>query len=392
MKFTYPLLSALALVACGGGGGEAGAPVQGLGTLRLALVDAPACGMAQVWVTVQRVRVHTSASAGETDAGWVDIAPTAPVRVDLLTLTNGTLAALGQANLPAGTYQQLRLVLADNGAATPLANAVVPTGGTAEIALETPGALQSGLKINTHITVTSNQVVDWAIDFDACKSVVRAGHSGRYQLKPVLTALPLLGDAGQRVVGHVDSSLASGAATVSVQLNGTPVRATPTDATGKFVLYPVPAGNYDLVVSANGRATAVMTGVPVTATAITTLGSDTLRIVPPTSPMAEVTGTLTLSGQVANTAGSVRALQVLAGGPSVEAAFAAADVVTGRYALAVPLGVPVKAPYQAGATSFNWVANVADAGKFKLEAKAGTAPTQTVDLMVTGSTQRDFSF
>ena len=54
-----------ALSACGGGGGSA----SGDGTLRLALTDAPACGFDTVHVTVQKVRVHQSANAGENDAG-----------------------------------------------------------------------------------------------------------------------------------------------------------------------------------------------------------------------------------------------------------------------------------------------------------------------------------
>ncbi|MBB5205140.1 hypothetical protein HNQ51_002459 [Inhella inkyongensis] len=389
----WSLLAWTALLsACGGGGGDAGAPINTLGTLRLSLADAPACGMSKVFVTVQRVRVHTSSSAGENDGGWVDITPAAPLRVDLLTLTNGTLAALGEARLPAGSYQQLRLVLAENGGATPLANAVVPAGATSELELETPSALQSGLKINTAITVAAGQVADWAIDFDACKSIVKAGNSGRYLLKPVLTALPLLGDAGQRVVGFVDSALAHGAATVSVQQNGLPLRATPTDASGKFVLYPVPAGNYQLVISANGRATAVMNGVPVTTTAITTLGGEAARLIPPASAMAELSGVITLNGQVTSTSGSVRALQNLSGGPAVEAAYAAADASTGRYTLRLPTAAPVQLAYQAGATSFPWAPSVSEAGKYKLEAKAGDKPVQSFDLTLTGNAVKDFSF
>jgi len=146
MKRTYSLtpagsvLAVAALVAaCGGGSNGTGSGTgtgvsTGTGTLSLSLTDAPACGYDKVFVTIEKVRVHQSSSAGDNDAGWSEVALVAPQRVDLLTLNNGTLLPLGQTELPAGTYTQMRLVLAPNTAASPLANAIMPTGG-AETAL-----------------------------------------------------------------------------------------------------------------------------------------------------------------------------------------------------------------------------------------------------------------
>jgi Domain of unknown function (DUF4382) len=150
MKRTYSLtpagsvLAVAALVAaCGGGSNGTGTGVStGTGTLSLSLTDAPACGYDKVFVTIEKVRVHQSSSAGDNDAGWSEIALVAPQRVDLLTLNNGTLLPLGQTELPAGTYTQMRLVLAPNTAANPLANAIMPTGGV-ETALTTTRASPS---------------------------------------------------------------------------------------------------------------------------------------------------------------------------------------------------------------------------------------------------------
>ena len=184
------------LAACGGGGSseDAGAPVTAMGTLRLALTDAPACGFDKVFVTVEKVRVHQSGSAGEGEGGWSEVILNPAKRLDLLSLRNGVLEELGQKSLPAGKYTQLRLVLAENGSTAPFANAVIPTGSTGEVALTTPSADQSGLKLKTNIDVIANQTADFVIDFDACKSIVTTGggnsNAGKYILKPVLTVMP----------------------------------------------------------------------------------------------------------------------------------------------------------------------------------------------------------
>lgn len=167
LRAAWSLAAAALLAACGGG--EPAAPDGGgggVGTLRLSLTDAPACGYREVFVTVERVRVHRSISAETDDAGWREVVLPAPQRVDLLELTNGTLLPLGQLELPAGAYTQMRLVLSPNTAAAPLANAVTPLGGTT-VALTTPSAARSGLKMNVSLQVPAGQVADVAIDFDA---------------------------------------------------------------------------------------------------------------------------------------------------------------------------------------------------------------------------------
>ena len=391
-RFSPLMIPAIAaaslLAACGGGGSDSSAT----GTLRLSLTDAPACGYDNVFVTVEKVRVHQSGSAGDNDSGWSEVALAAPQRIDLLTLTNGTLMPLGQTELPAGSYTQMRLVLSPNSAAAPMANAIKPTGG-AETALTTPSGQQSGLKMNINIDVPADKIADFAIDFDACKSFVKAGNSGQYLLKPVLSVTPILSDAGQRIVGYVDASLATTGTAVSAQLNGVPARATPPDATGKFVLYPVPAGNYDLVITAAGRVNAVMTGVPVVTTAFTTIGSATARINTPTALASfSASGTVTVNGSPANTNGAVRATQTLTGGPTIEVGYAAANATTGAYGMTLPAGAPAKLAYASGATTFAFADDLPNAGKYKLEASAPTFAAKTADITLTADVITPFAF
>jgi hypothetical protein len=367
--------------ACGGGGSSVGSDN---GTLRLALTDAPACGYDHVYVTVHKVRVHQSAAAGDNDAGWSEVVLNPAQRVDLLSLTNGVLADLGQTPLPAGRYTQMRLVLAANDSANPMANAIVPTGGT-ETALTTPSGAQSGLKMNVDIAVAANQVADFVLDFDACKSFVKLGHSGRFLLKPVIRVLPRV-TTGMRVVGYVSPALVASTTTVSVQANGAVVKSTPPDSTGKFVLYPVDVGTYDLVVTAQGRATAIVTGVPVTETAFTTINLSSAPIDPPTSAMRVVSGTVAAPGDPINAA--VGAIKKFGGGPNVVVADGPVDGTTGGFSYALPAAAPVKTVYVPSAGSWSFTADAtAPTGRYTLTAKApadSAAPaTKSIDVDVT---------
>lgn len=370
-------LAAASLAACGGGGGIGGTGSRAMGTLHVALTDAPSCGYDAVHITVEKVRVHQSSGAGDGDAGWSEVVLSPPRRVDLLTLTNGVLEDLGQTALPAGKYTQMRLVLAPNDASDPLANSVTPSGG-AEVALTTPSAQQSGLKLNVDIDVAANQVADVVLDFDACKSVVKRGNSGQYNLKPVIAVIPVASGVGLRVVGYVDPSIALGSTLVSLQSGGGPVKATTPDVDGKFVLYPVPAGSYALVVSAAGHVTAVMTGVPVVDTAYTQVNDPALAFAPPAATSRVVAGSLTPASA------TLRALQTLSGGPVIEAAWAPVDALTGAFSFTLPIEAPVTTAYVANPGSLAFTANTAAAGKYTLEAASdGATKTQAIDVGAT---------
>ncbi len=174
-----PLAAALALSlsACGGGGGGGTTPG---GTANFALTDAPICaGITSVFVTVTGVELVGP-------SGTYDLSLSTPIQVDLATLTNGQTLPLGTISVPAGTYQQVRLILAsNNGNGSQPANYVVDSTGAQHL-LTTPSAQQSGYKINGQFTVAPNGQANLVVDFNACRSVVMAGNSGKYILKPVL--------------------------------------------------------------------------------------------------------------------------------------------------------------------------------------------------------------
>jgi hypothetical protein len=372
-------LAAAALVACGGGGGSdtTAAP----GALRLAMTDAPACGYDHVYVTVDRVRVHQSSGASDSDAGWSEVALATPKRIDLLTLTNGVLEELGQTQLPAGNYTQVRLVLVDNGGNNQLANAVQPTGG-ALVALSTPSGQQSGLKLKTNFQVQSGQTADLLLDFDACRSVVQAGNSSSYILKPVISVTPRVATGIQ---GYVSTTLTLNGTVVTAQQAGAVIRSAVPDSTGKFVLPSLAAGSYDIVVTSEGHSTAVVPSVPVTATASTTISGTATAILPPVATMRVVSGTTSVTTTGTATAvvsdATVRATQALTGGPTLEVTSRPVDASTGAYQLRVPAAAPVKATFTDG-SALNFGADTAAAGKYRVEASAAgrTAVQQATDV------------
>jgi hypothetical protein len=388
--------AAAALSACGGGGGSDAGPAGATGTLRLALTDAPSC-YAHVYVTVQKVRVHQSATASDSDAGWSELVLPTPERIDLVNLSNGVLQELGTMPLPAGHYQQVRLVLADNattGGST-AANAVQPNGG-AETALDTPSAMQSGLKLNADFDVAAGQMADLVLDFDACKSVVQAGNSGKFILKPVISVVPRLVSG---LSGYVTTTLSLSSTTVAAQQNGATVRATAPDATGAFSLPYLQPGTYTLVVTSDGHATAVVTNVPV-GTSTTVVNGTATAIAPPASPMGDVSGAVTattVSGStttsVAVTDASVTALQALTGGPTIDVKSQSVDATNGSYTLHLPMAAPVKASFPTGTATLAFTPDTAVAGQYTLQASSPTHSTISRTTTVgTTTTSLNFSY
>ena len=110
------------------------------------------------------------------EPGWQTLID-APAVYDLLQLQNGITAALGNAEIPAGSYSQIRLIVSSA--------EVVIDGEHHE--LKIPSGENTGLKLNFDFAMEGAETYDLVLDFDAQESVKKAGPN--YLLTPVIKVL-----------------------------------------------------------------------------------------------------------------------------------------------------------------------------------------------------------
>jgi hypothetical protein len=249
---TFAILSLLALfIGCGGGGGDSSSASATTGTLSLSLQDAATENYRAVYVTIDRVEVHMGGDEGP-DSNWTNVLSSdkAGKTYNLLELVNGVREELGIVELPAGPYTQMRLIIArkpDNGInvlsqSHPYANYVITEPVPEVYELKVPSGFQTGIKIVHGFSVSDNQTTELILDFDASKSVVKAGNSGNWLLKPTVRVLDLAEYAIVRGIVRGDGAAPVAGALVSAQQpdgDGNPVvyAATITEADGSYALF-----------------------------------------------------------------------------------------------------------------------------------------------------------
>lgn len=253
------------LCACGGGGAGSG---SGLGTLQVKLQDTPVDEAEHVYVTIDRVEVFRDEAGTEVRETLTDV----PAQHDLLELQNGVAAVLGTAQFPTGTYRSIRLIVAADSrqdiATLPAAelNNYIVIAGTA-YPLIVPSGQQTGIKLNHTFTLSADAITVLTFDFDVRRSVHQRGHQGVFNLRPTLRLIDTVvsGTISGTVTTSDTSPLPAGTV-VSAQQGGKEAASALVDtATGGYVLGPVLAGAYDLVVIAPGYGFASEAGVSVAA-------------------------------------------------------------------------------------------------------------------------------
>jgi len=221
--------------------------------LEIRLTDAPG-DYDEVNIDIQGVQVHS-----DNGDGWKSLEIT-PGVYNLLELTNGLDTLLGAIELPAGRISQVRLLLGSNN--TLKVNDEV-------VALTTPSAQQSGLKLNVHADLVEGITYTILLDFDAARSIVKAGASNKYILKPVIRAITEATSGA--IKGEISNPEAKPAvyAIIADDTLGT----TFANSEGKFLIKGLQPGTYTVSFSpATGYAIEDKTGVSVTLGNVTNLG------------------------------------------------------------------------------------------------------------------------
>jgi hypothetical protein len=189
MKLVSPFVI-LMFAVCGCGGSGSGSS----GSLSLGLTDATTSEYQGVYVTIEEVRVHLGGNESE-DSNWKVVA--SPRKTyNLLELVNGVREELGISKLDPGHYTQMRLIIGetpDDGInifseSHPYANYIIDDTDSYH-ELKIPSGPQTGEKIVHGFDINQNETTELILDFDASRSIVKAGSSGKWLLKPTVKVL-----------------------------------------------------------------------------------------------------------------------------------------------------------------------------------------------------------
>jgi hypothetical protein len=323
----------------------------------MSLAAEASCGFDAVYVTVTKIRFNADAAASASGTGWTDIELKPARRINVATMRNGALEALGVAALAPGHYGQARLVL-DANSNNDTTNSVVLAGTTTEVPLITQTIAAEGIAFGSGFDIADAQRLDMVADFDACRSV-QPTSNGQYVLRPVVTSLPSVKNG---IDGFVAASLLGSHVNVTAQQNGVIVRSTtPDPATGEFLLSRLVPGSYDVVITADGRTATVIGAVPVaTAASTTVIATAAAPISPTVSATGHIAATLRLTPTSDVQAPFGSAIQQFSSGNTVTIGYRVGNLATGGVTFTkLPLDPPQLAIYSAtGPLVFTTQSNV----------------------------------
>jgi len=223
------------------------------GTLRLYIADAPG-EFEEVNLDITSVEIHRPGPGG-----WITINDESQM-IDLLEYSNGAMALLGEEQLEAGKYTQIRLMLGEN-------NNLVVNGETHSLVV--PSGYQTGFKLVRQFDIEPDYTYELLIDVDVHRSVHVA--DGQYMLKPTARVEPLALTGA--IQGYVSPAGANAVVSAIDAEPDTVVTSAYPDETGFFKMIALPAGEYHVAVEADGFDDNQMNNVDVTTGQTTDVGT-----------------------------------------------------------------------------------------------------------------------
>lgn len=242
----------------------------GKGTVVVKLTDAPfpVSLVEKAMVTIDKIEIRATDSvvttAGDTiKAGQFLVLSTDAQEFNLLDLRNGITADLVQMEIPAGSYDMIRMHV--------ISSSVILTDGT-QFDMKIPSGMQSGLKIklDPDLVVENGVVNDVLVDFDVSKSFIVMGNMKSkmgikgFMFKPVLRAMCEVHSGS--IWGQVSGSdtIAIPEAHVQILRADTVFSSALAGKDGKYALIGIPAGTYQMVCEKDGYVSETVDAVVVT--------------------------------------------------------------------------------------------------------------------------------
>jgi hypothetical protein len=315
------VLAAFVLAPIGGCGDDSAVAPAGTGSLRMLITDSPfpfEC-VTEAIVSLEWIEVRVASSNGVPEARWIAFdfgkpsgagaarqgaGPATPGggsnagagtterppemdregfitilthrrEFNLLHLRGGQTDLLADAEIPAGRYDQMRLVVSEGR---------IKLVDGREFRLNVPSGAQSGIKLNFEFEIGDGENATLVLDVDLSEAflAIPGGPAGddpaaacssdrirEFRFVPEfamrLINLAQSGDISGLVLSNIDGSLVMGATLNAVNADDQVVASTTTDENGVYLLMGLPPGVYRVIATATGFHDAEISDVEVAA-------------------------------------------------------------------------------------------------------------------------------